>query len=1125
MPNGHPPCGRVLSMLDYLWQVGVRYGSRSLRRALGGCLRNYTLAEAVHMISRLLRTLCALMTLIAPSHSPGASGDSAPEWQAPRALHRGTLAPHATMVICPDLDTASQIGPVSNIERVKSTWYRSLNGQWHYRYCANQTAYNEDFWKPDYDVMEWDTIEVPSNVELEGYGYPIYVNVPYPWPQPWNPPIVPGDDPNNTVNLYRREFQLPGEWDGRQVRITFDGVNSFLRLWINGTPVGMSKDSRTPAEFDITPFVRPGTNQVAVENRRWCDASYLEDQDFWRLSGIFRDVYLWSPGDAHIQDFQVRTELDDDYTNAHLLVDYSVTGPGAALRIVGELRDAAGKTIVTGQAALAMKDGLCKGRLEMPVTGPALWTAETPNLYRLYLTLVDGDGAVIEAVPVNVGFREVAIRGGVLQVNGVPVTLLGVNRHEIDPDDGQAISVESMVRDIELMKQMNVNAVRTSHYPNQSAWYDLCDRYGLYLVGEANIESHGMGAWDEKSSLANSPLYRDAHLDRNRRMVERDKNHPSIIIWSMGNEAGNGPNFEAVYQWMHERDPSRPTQYEQAGRLPYTDIVSPMYPSPQMLANYAAEPQDRPLIMCEYSHAMGNSSGDMRAYWDLIYAHPQLQGGFIWDWADQSLRAPIERPADQPARKVKPGEAWFWAYGGDYGPAGTPSDDNFCNNGLVSPDRVPHPGAWEMKHIYQPLATRAVDAAAGIIEVTNRYQFVDPSTFIGVAWTLSANGEPEISGRAALPPIAPGQTVQIDLGITNPRPVPGTEHHLEVRYLTTRNLPWARQWHEVAWDQFAIDTPLVPTPRPAVTSGRASNIKSLLLLSGAPGGTRIGIDRNTGALVLLEFGGESILAGPMRPDFWRALIDNDKGRDALKSQGLWRNAHLGAVSETIELTGLTAAHTVTGARTVHHLPGAKARWTCDYTLLEGGAVRVQLRFDPDADAGTMPPMPRIGFRMLVRGDLEQVAWYGRGPWETYCDRNEAPMGTFTGTVANQFVMDYTEPGESGNKVDVRWVALKNPMDQGVLVIGEQPLSVNASRFGWEEIEAAKHPYKLNARKDIVLNIDLKQQGVGGDNAWGAWPHDAFLVPYQPYAYSFILVPLRPGDAPGQVALDWLAVER
>jgi len=1239
-----------------------------------------------------------------------AAADPAPkDWQNPRLTGLNNLPPHATMVVCPDARTARRIGPVGNAERVKSPFYRSLNGLWKYHYASNHLARVPEFWRPDFDDSRWPTIPVPANVELHGWGIPIYVNIPYPWPKPWRPPFVPEADPNNTVNAYRRAFTVPTAWAGRRVLLTFDGVNSFFYVWVNGQKVGLGKDSRTPVEFDITPFLKPGENLLAVENFRWCDGSYLEDQDFWRLSGIFRDVYLWSPPDVHIRDFEVRTDLDAQYRDATLSLGVTLenkTARAAAVTVEAALLDPAGRQIARPaiQMRVAPDGGGGQATISQSVPGPLKWTAETPHLYKLLLTLKDEAGKVLEVIPANVGFRKVEIRDGHLLVNGRRILIKGVNRHEHDPDRGQAVTVESMERDIVLMKRHNINAVRTSHYPNQPAWYDLCDRYGLYLIDEANLESHGMGYGRE--SLANFPEWKDAHLDRTLRMVERDKNHPSVLIWSLGNEAGNGPNFMATYDWIKQRDPTRPVHYERAGFARNTDIYCPMYARPEHLRQYAdGERVDggwgadftlgpetgraRPLILCEYAHAMGNSSGNLWLYWDLIYTKPHLQGGFIWDWVDQALRAPVVAPlgrAGTPnpagnrtltlaaARTFQPvtrGEPWFWAYGGDFGPPGTPSDGNFCCNGLVSADRRPHPGLLEVKHIYQYVHCRPADLAARRLEVKNWHDFTNLKELATLRWQLTGDGVELQRGERPAPDLAPRAATQITIPVKPFSPEPGVEYFLEVSFHLKDDRPWARKGHELAWDQFKLpdaapaapsgsadwqsavsptgsrptggpadssrignpprnrasvsataDKPLIVTetatqvvirrggyapkqpaasqadsrsadfqsavsqvsnlqPQPAIPRasclhalpagsrrysrletcatqasaagrpGRSADFQSAVSqvsnLQAAPvaqsprrlevGDTAgwkpapqtshppgrqkardasdftLTFDKQTGTLASFRFKGTELIHAPLRPDFWRAPTDNDRGRDMAKSQGLWRTAHEDAQVQDFAVEEKGGAVIV---KVATRLPKVEADWTTTYTILGSGDVLVDAAFTPAADR-KLPPLPRLGMQMVLPAGFDRITWLGPGPQETYCDRKDARVGRYAGTVREQFCRDYVEPGESGNKVDVRWVALTNRKGVGLLVVGRPWLSVNALPHTTDDLQAAAHPHELPAREFTVLNLDWKQQGVGGDDSWGAWPHEPYLIPCAPQSYGFRLRPFRAGEDPARLA--------
>lgn len=1212
------------------------------------------------------------------------------DWENPELTGQNHLPPHATMVICPDVKTALKIGPVSNAERVKSPFYRSLNGRWQYHYASNHLARVGNFWQPDFDDQNWGTIPVPANPEMHGFGFPIYVNIQYPWRKPWQPPFIPADDPNNTVNSYRREFELPKDWAGRRVLVTFDGVNSFFYLWVNGRKIGFGKDSRTPVEFDLTPYVKPGKNLLAVENFRWCDGSYLEDQDFWRLSGIFRDVYLWSPPDVHLRDFEVQPQLDAAYRDADLTVKFHLTNSRAAavpVRVRGELRDPAGNRAAQFETEVtAPAQGEISASSSVRVTKPRKWSAETPYRYKLLLSLVDQAGRTLEVIPVTVGFRSVEIKNGDLLVNGRRLLIKGVNRHETDPDLGQVVTRERMVQDILVMKQNNINAVRTCHYPNIPAWYDLCDEYGLYLVDEANIESHGMGYGPE--TLARRPDFAAAHLDRTVRMVERDKNHPSVIIWSLGNEAGDGPNFVATAAWIKQRDPSRPVHYEQAGSKAHTDIICPMYPRPRELERYSSRPQTRPYIMCEYSHAMGNSSGNLWLYWDLIYSRPHLQGGFIWDWVDQPLRAPVrpvvsltDRSANQIAcrltsatkqgnlltsevrvpqhqalnlttnltlevivepiagsghrtfiskgdsqwalqetdagieffvygqgrwqvltvarpdhwlrqrqhlagtydgetlrlylngqlvgeqaysgpvnsaafpvmignnaenlgrrvagliheariyhrplaaaelvRPDRPAEAalvlWlnlaeareiqparddsFWAFGGDFGPPGTPSDQNFCANGLVTPDREPHPGLHEVKHVYQYLHTKPVNLATRTVAVKNWYDFTNPQDLAELHWRVTANGQEIQTGKLPAPDLAPHTSGEMKIPVKPFDPQPGVEYFLELSFRLQQNQPWAKRGHEIAWDQFLLPdaAPASPLPRAGV-GWTCLNTPQGLRVHGPNG--ELFFDHERGALARWKFHGAELIHSPLQPDFWRAPIDNDRGRNMARSQGLWRYAHQNA--HLAQPTWDAATHTL---RYTHQLPAVDATWETAYQLNSEGGVKVTATFKPTRT--DLPKLPRLGMQMILPPGFDRIEWHGRGPHETYIDRKDARVGRYAGTVREQFYQHYVEPGESGNKVDVRWVALTRKDGLGLLARATGPslLSVNALPYKADDLQTAEHPYELPHRDITVLNLDWKQQGVGGDDSWGAWPHDEFLIPCRTQSYEFILQPL------------------
>ncbi len=1059
------------------------------------------------------------------------------DWQNPKLTGVNNQPPHATMVICPDAATAQSLRFTVNSERAKSPFYRSLNGAWKYHYAANHAGRVAEFWQPGFDDRQWKTIPVPSNVEMSGYGIPIYVNIKYPWA--WNgknpePPLVPEDDPNNTINSYRHTFTVPADWSGRRTFITFDGVNSFFYLWVNGQKVGMGKGSRTPVEFDLTKYLKPGANSLAVENFRWCDGSYLEDQDMWRLSGIFRDVYLWSRPELHVRDFEVKTELDEQYRDATIEVSVLVENAGAKAAEVGitaELLDPAGKTVAVPRMTMRVDPGEKGNRavISSKIPKPQKWSAETPNLYKLFITLVGASDKALEVIPVQVGFRKVEMREGNLLVNGQRILLKGVNRHEFDPDRGQSLTIESMEKDIQVMKQFNVNAVRCSHYPNQPAWYDLCDRYGIYLIDEADVESHGMGYGPE--TLAKNPEWAEAHMNRTVRMVERDKNHPSVIIWSLGNEGGDGPNFQATSKWIHQRDPSRPVHYERAARRPHTDIVCPMYPHPSVLDEYSSKPQTRPFIMCEYEHAMGNSSGDFWSYWDRIYSKPYLQGGFIWDWVDQGLR---QRQRALPAARfepVKPGEPTFWAYGGDFGPAGTPSDDNFCCNGLVTPDRQPHPGLYQVKRVYQYLHCRAVETNAlarlggdsarrrFTVEVKNWYDFINLKDWAVGHWRITGDGKQVSEGDLGALALAPRESKKVEILAPVFEAQPGVEYFLQLSFTLGHDQPWAKAGHELAWAEFKLpDAAPLPAMPAKAAAPQATQNDAQIVISGE--GFELVFDKKSGALASWLCKGNQLVRTPLRPSFWRAQIDNDRGRKMLESQGIWREAHQGAEvrSMTLEQNPQSQAFVV---KVATRLPKVESVWETDYTVYGTGDLVVEARFKPSKT--DLPHLARLGMQMELPAGFERMTWLGPGPQETYADRKDARFGLYTGTVSDQFYADYTEPGETGNKTDVRWLALVNDQGVGLLAVGLPLLSANALHYGTEDLNAGKHAFELPRRDGITLNLDLKQQGVGGDNSWGTWPHEPFLLPCHEYSYRFRLRPFAAGDQPALLARQAVGV--
>jgi beta-galactosidase len=1077
--------------------------------------------------SSVVRSTVSSLALLAVAfslraESPAASG-SVSEWQNPQAVHAGVESPSATMTVFADAKSAISHDPA------KSPFVYSLNGQWKYHWSATPAARVPEFWKTDFDDSGWKTIRVPSNPEVEGYGIPIYTNITYPWKTP-NPPHV-GDEFNH-VSAYRRNFVVPTEWAGREIFLTFDGVNSFFYLWLNGQKLGFSKDSRTPATFRLTPHLRAGENQLSVEVFRWNDGSYLEDQDFWRLSGIFRNVTLWSTPPVHVRDFHVHAGLDSKYRDGEFSVEVELHNyrPGTSHAMVeAVLTDPSGKSVFTQTSATVNVDGDSAPKVQLGgrVEQVRKWSAETPQLYQLLITLKDASGAVLEVIPWRVGFRSVEIKVGQLLVNGMPTLFRGVNRHEIDPDLGQVVTRERMLEDIRLMKQNNINAVRTCHYPNVTEWYALCDEYGLYLIDEANIESHGMGYEDR--SLAKAPEWGAAHLDRTIRMFERDKNHASVIVWSMGNEAGFGENFVRDYEWLKTHDSSRPVQYERDRGATVSDIVCPMYPSPASVVEYASVSRAKPFIMCEYAHAMGNSTGDMWAYWRPIYdGAPHLQGGYIWDWVDQGLRTPvpasrkIEQIDNPKSLPLDPKLGTFFAYGGTFGPSHVTSDGNFCANGLVNADRRPHPGLAEVKKIYQPIQMRAGDLTKAEIELKNWLDFLPAEAWLNGKWRVTADGRVIEEGALSGLTLAPREKKKISVPVSTITPQPGVEYFLEVSFALRESTPWASAGHEIAWEQFKLPWQSAPESLaiPAAAHLSVEQNAENIAIHGEKFAARF--SAKTGLLVSLTSGDTELLEKPLGPHYWRAPVDNDRGNhmpDATPGATIWKASGIGAWRDAHETWVATSVKVDRSSpKQVRIVVDGvirrfESRQQFVWTILPTGDVLVASSFSA-SDHG-IPEMPRFGMQTTLREGFEQVTWLGKGPQETYWDRQDARVGLYRGTVTEQF-FPYIKPQETGNKVGVRWIALTNAEGRGLLAVGDPLLSANALHYTTDDLFCATqrenfYAYQLPDRKTITLNLDLQQRGIGGDNSWGALPHEEYRISLWPMTYRYRLHVLAGGE--------------
>lgn len=996
-----------------------------------------------------------------------------PEWNDLNVLQVNREAPRATMMIYPDAESAL------TLDRTASPWFQSLNGDWKFNWVRSPTNRPVDFHRPDFDVSGWGTIPVPANWEMEGHGVRIYHNIRYPFKK--DPPNAPTDW--NPVGSYRREFSVSNDWNGRETFIVFDGVESAFYLWVNGKKVGYSQGSRTPAEFNITKSLRPGKNVLAVEVYRWCDGSYLEDQDFWRLSGIYRDVYLWSTASSHIRDFTVVTDLDEEYKDAELKVEVDLIGQGT---VEVDLFDADGNKVLSHP--------------ETRIADPDKWTAETPALYTALLTLKDSAGHILEVIPQRVGFRETEIINSRFCVNGVPVLIKGANRHEHHADTGHTVDRDSMVRDIQLLKENNFNAVRTSHYPNRPLWYDLCDEYGIMLWNEGNIESHGMGYGD--ASLAKQPEWKEAHVDRVQRMVERDKNHPSVITWSIGNEAGDGVNIAACYRWIKDNDPTRPVHYERTDEdRENTDIINTMYRPAAKIREYTESDWKKPYIICEYMHAMGNSNGGAREYWDLFYEDNTAQGGFVWDWMDQGIRMPV--PEEFKGRIGQgPVKETFFAYGGWFEePHGIRTDGNFCMNGLISAGQEPHPGTGAMKWLQRNIHVSPVDWAAGTVTLRNGFDFTTLGKNVSNHWKIEADGVPVAQGCFPLSGILPHTEPVITLDLPKIVPMPGKEYFLTVEFRAKKNYhPLVQEGHLLAWDQFRL-----PIENPAADVAAAGSVSvnetaDRIAVTGTD--FEVHFDKASGTLESYTAKGRELIVSGGVPEISRALVNNDRGKQpkvnpVLHSAG--PEARLEGIS--VEPVGGTAVITV---RKV--MPSVKSSFEAVYTVYPNGEIGVEGAYDfskmPDAIA---PPL-RAGMQWTLAGTLENMEWFGRGG-ETTIDRNFEPISRYAGTVDEQWV-DYSRPQENGNKTDVRWVALTDAAGVGLLVAAEgDPLGIDARFYTQEAMRNATYSFQMERSEHIVLHVDAAQSGVGGINSWKTPPLEKHRLNEDVYTVAYRLTPL------------------
>jgi beta-galactosidase len=1038
-----------------------------------------------------------------------------PEWENPQVNEIDRLPMRTSFFAYETAEAAARD------DRAASSRFLSLNGEWSFKWAKNPGERPAGFQNPGFDIAGWDKIAVPGNWELQGFDIPHYVNIEYVFPA--NQPFLPDD--YNPIGSYRRDFTVPESWNSQEVILHLGAVNSAYYVWVNGKRAGYSEDAKLPAEFDITALLQPGRNTIAIEVYRFSDGSYLEDQDMWSLSGIERDVFLFARAPEHIADLRIDAGLGADNATGTLAVAVDLSKPAQAAGMVAvRLLDGEREIL----AAPPQKVRGPRFDLSASLPGIAPWSAETPRLYTLETRLTDAKGKVIEVIRRQIGFRNVAVAGGLLTVNGKPVIIRGVNRHEHDPVTGRAVSRERMEQDVRLMKQLNVNSLRTAHYPNSPYIYELADRYGLYVMDEANIESHEYMQMGDQAKppqkradfqLGFKPEWELAHLQRIERMVERDRNHPSIIMWSLGNEAGIGPTFEKAAARVKQMDPTRPVTYGGYGTveshtpLDYSEVYTPMYDSIAEMVDYAKSDHKQPMVQAEYAHAMGNSLGNFQEYWDAIYSHPtRLQGGYVWDWVDQTIYK-----TDAKGRR-------FFAYGGDFGESPRPDSDNFLANGIVQSDRTLNPHAWELKKAYQPIAFK--QAGAGAIEVINRHDFLGLGGY-DFRWRLEADGAQIASGDLAVPDVAARSSAVLTLPAEASAGVDGREYFLSIEARAKSGaIPLVETGSLVAWEQIALTDK--PTLRVATWSGKAPkiNAKDGRVNVVTRNGT-LSFDSTTGMLAQWTVGGRDLLIAGLKPNLWRAPTDNDAGANwLLRTSKVWK-----AATGERKLAGFTYTRDGDAALvTASFVMGADtARFTTTYRIDGSGSVEVEGQLQPLQDK--LPIIPRIGMNLQLAGAFDQLEWFGRGPHENYTDRkSSAAVGRYRSTVAEQY-HDYSRPQETGGKADVRWFALRDAAGNGLAFGGEELLGFSALPVLQSDLDhdrSAKAPNRhggLVEFRDLVsVNIDHRQMGLGGINSWGALPLEKYRLKAGAYGWRFRIMPIAPGDDPAAVRTTFTAAK-
>ena len=1030
------------------------------------------------------------------------------DWQDPQVFEKNRLPMAATFV-------------------TDQQQTQSLDGTWQFRLASDVSQRVTGFEAVGFDDSAWGTIPVPGMFELNGYGDPLYLNIGYAWRGHFtnNPPEIPTE--KNYVGQYRKTFSVPAGWIGRQICLCIGSATSNVRVWVNGREVGYSEDSKLEARFDITKYVRAGENTIALEIMRWCDGTYLEDQDFWRFTGIARGVYVYTREQKRIEDIHVTADMNGnvsvmaEVTPGTFGVDYQIVDPVTGKEV------AAGQMPVT-RVQERSENGNVVLRGSVQVASPRLWSAEDPNLYDLRVVLLDSRRKVLESAGVRFGFRSVEVRDGFFLVNGKPVLIKGTDRHELSPTGGYVVSEAEMIQDIRIMKQLNINAVRTSHYPNDPRWYALCDEYGLYVTDEGNIESHGMGYG--AATLARRDDFKAAHLARDSRMVKRDFNHPCVVVWSLGNEAGYGPNFEESYDWIKAYDPSRPVQYERAELNGKSDIYCPMYLPIDRAERYVTSNPSKPLIQCEYSHAMGNSMGNHKEYWDLIRREPHYQGGYIWDFVDQAIRWPVD--------PQKYGTDHIFAFGGDFNDYDA-SDGSFNCNGIIAADRSLHPHSYEVRYQYQNIWTTLESTAGPVrLKVRNENFFIDLSKY-RMEWKLEADGRPVRSGVVNDLEVPAGESRVLSLPLEHPSASPEADLYLTVRYILKEADGLLDAGEEVAYDQFCLGTAQNRSvlnaqagTAEAIPAGRVFTVRKTDNTVELIGGQAVlTFDKQKGTLSRWVVKGEDLLAEPLLPCFGRAPIENDLGSMMDKRSAVWQypawKVRSFEVLDVQDRSGTVVVRT-------EFAPVDGAAVSVEYTVCPDGTVRGRLDLKDAGGLSEMPPMFRFGMEMAMPGRYSTLDFFGLGPWENYADRqSSALMGRYVQSVNDQYHYGYARTQESGTHGGMKWMRLLDPAGNGLEITTEESFSGSALPFSRKLLDIstpdprprpnptntqagnAQHSLELKAlayendrsRGETFVHFEAAQMGVGGTNSWGAYPLPKYMLPAQERTFEFTLTPV------------------